>query len=85
MDERLNVIDPDLKFKLRWKLKEINHKYSSTLIYVNHDQNEAMTFAENIIVMDEGNIVQVGSPSDLFNRPKQHLLDISLGRPRGIF
>ena len=52
MDEPLTVIDPDLKFRLRRQLKEINQKYRSTLIYVTHDQNEAMTFAENIIVMD---------------------------------
>jgi len=52
MDEPLTVIDPDLKFKLRRKLKEINSKYKTTLIYVTHDQNEAMTFAEKIIVMD---------------------------------
>ena len=69
MDEPLTVIDPDLKFRLRRKLKEINQKYQSTLIYVTHDQNEAMTFAENIIVMDEGEIVQVGSPAELFDRP----------------
>ena len=65
MDEPLTVIDPDLKFRLRRKLKEINQKYQSTLIYVTHDQNEAMTFAENIIVMDDGEIVQVGSPAEL--------------------
>ena len=57
MDEPLTVIDPDLKFRLRRKLKEINAKYKTTLIYVTHDQNEAMTFADNIIVMDEGEVV----------------------------
>ena len=50
MDEPLTVIDLDLKFRLRRKLKEIKQKYRSTLIYVTHDQNEAMTFAENIII-----------------------------------
>ena len=57
MDEPLTVIDPDLKFRLRRRLKEINELYRSTLIYVTHDQNEAMTFAENIMVMDQGEIV----------------------------
>ena len=57
MDEPLTVIDIDLKFRLRRKLKEIKQKYRSTLIYVTHDKNEAMTFAENIIVMDQINIV----------------------------
>ena len=54
MDEPLTVIDPDLKFRLRRSLKEINEQYKTTLVYVTHDQNEAMTFADNIIVMDQG-------------------------------
>ena len=70
MDEPLTVIDPDLKFRLRRNLKEINEQYKTTLVYVTHDQNEAMTFADNIIVMDQGEIVQVGLPKDLFERPK---------------
>lgn len=81
MDEPLTVIDPDLKFRLRRKLKEINQKYKSTLIYVTHDQNEAMTFAENIIVMDEGSIVQTGSPSELFDRPKTTFVGYFIGAP----
>ncbi len=81
MDEPLTVIDPDLKFRLRRQLKEINQKYRSTLIYVTHDQNEAMTFAENIIVMDAGNIVQVGSPSELFERPKTTFVGYFIGAP----
>ncbi len=47
MDEPLTVIDPDLKFRLRRNLKEINEQYKTTLVYVTHDQNEAMTFATN--------------------------------------
>ena len=81
MDEPLTVIDPDLKFRLRRKLKEINQKYKSTLIYVTHDQNEAMTFAENIIVMDDGEIVQVGSPAELFDRPKTTFVGYFIGAP----
>ena len=81
MDEPLTVIDPDLKFRLRRKLKEINQKYRSTLIYVTHDQNEAMTFAENIIVMDQGNIVQAGTPSELFDRPKTTFVGYFIGAP----
>ncbi|MDC1267817.1 ABC transporter ATP-binding protein [Amylibacter sp.] len=81
MDEPLTVIDPDLKFRLRRKLKEINQKYQSTLIYVTHDQNEAMTFAENIIVMDDGEIVQVGSPAELFDRPRTTFVGYFIGAP----
>ena len=81
MDEPLTVIDPDLKFRLRRKLKEINEFYKSTLIYVTHDQNEAMTFAHNIIVMDEGEIVQVGTPQELFERPMTTFVGYFIGAP----
>ena len=56
MDEPLTVIDPDLKFRLRRKLKEINEQYKLALIYVTYDQNEAITFAEQIVVMDKRKI-----------------------------
>ena len=81
MDEPLTVIDPDLKFKLRRSLKEINEQYKTTLVYVTHDQNEAMTFADNIIVMDQGEIVQVGLPKDLFERPKTTFVGYFIGSP----
>jgi len=81
MDEPLTVIDPDLKFRLRRNLKEINEQYQTTLIYVTHDQNEAMTFAENIIVMDHGEIVQIGYPKDLFERPKTTFVGYFIGSP----
>ena len=81
MDEPLTVIDPDLKFKLRRKLKEINSKYKTTLIYVTHDQNEAMTFAEKIIVMDSGQIVQRGSSKELFESPSTTFVAYFIGSP----
>ena len=81
MDEPLTVIDPDLKFRLRRNLKEINEEYKTTLVYVTHDQNEAMTFADNIIVMDQGEIVQVGLPKDLFERPKTTFVGYFIGSP----
>ena len=80
-DEPLTVIDPDLKFRLRRKLKEINEKYKLTLIYVTHDQNEAMTFAEQIVVMDKGKIVQVGTPRDLFEKPETTFVGYFIGSP----
>ena len=81
MDEPLTVIDPDLKFRLRRKLKEINSVYNSTLIYVTHDQNEAMTFAEDIVVMDQGRIVQIGKPEALFHRPRTTFVGYFIGAP----
>lgn len=81
MDEPLTVIDPDLKFRLRRKLKEINEYYKSTLIYVTHDQNEAMTFAEDIVVMDQGRVVQIGNPQELFERPQTTFVGYFIGAP----
>jgi glycerol transport system ATP-binding protein len=81
MDEPLTVIDPDLKFRLRRNLKEINEQYKTTLVYVTHDQNEAMTFADNIIVMSEGEVVQKGSPKELFERPNTTFVGYFIGSP----
>jgi len=81
MDEPLTVIDPDLKFRLRRKLKEINEEFKTTLVYVTHDQNEAMTFADNIIVMSEGEVVQTGTPKDLFERPNTTFVGYFIGSP----
>ena len=81
MEEPLTVIDPDLKFRLRRNLKEINEQYKTTLVYVTHDQNEAMTFADNIIVMDQGEIVQVGLPKDLFEKPRTTFVGYFIGSP----
>ena len=68
MDEPLTVIDPDLKFRLRRNLKEINEQYKTTLVYVTHDQNEAMTFADNIIVTVDFNGQQIdGSTKDVLD------------------
>lgn len=81
MDEPLTVIDPDLKFKLRRRLKELNQLYNSTLIYVTHDQNEAMTFADKIIVMNHGEIVQIGTPLELFEKPATTHVAHFIGSP----
>jgi glycerol transport system ATP-binding protein len=81
MDEPLTVIDPDLKFELRLRLKTINQNYGSTMIYVTHDQNEAMTFAQKIIVMNHGEVVQVGTPQELFDRPQTTFVGYFIGAP----
>jgi glycerol transport system ATP-binding protein len=80
-DEPLTVIDPHLKWQLRRKLKEIHEKYGMTMIYVTHDQVEAMTFAETVVVMYEGEVVQVGSPQDLFENPRHKFVGYFIGSP----
>ena len=81
MDGPFKVIDPDLKFRLRRKLKEINEQYKLTLIYVTYDQNEATTFAEQIVVMDKGKIGQVGAPKDLFKKLETTFAGYFTGSP----
>ena len=80
-DEPLTVIDPHLKWQLRRKLKQIHHELKLTLIYVTHDQVEALTFAEQVVVMTRGRAVQVGSASDLFERPQHTFVGHFIGSP----
>lgn len=80
-DEPLTVIDPHLKWQLRRKLKQIHHELKLTLIYVTHDQVEALTFADQVMVMTRGRAVQVGSPADLFERPRHTFVGHFIGSP----
>ncbi len=80
-DEPLTVIDPQLKWQLRCKLKEIHEQLKLTLIYVTHDQVEALTFADQIIVMYEGWIVQIGTPQELFEYPDHKFVGYFIGSP----
>ena len=80
-DEPLTVIDPHLKWQLRRKLKQIHHELKLTLVYVTHDQVEALTFAEQVLVMTRGRTVQVGSASDLFERPQHTFVGHFIGSP----
>ena len=80
-DEPLTVIDPHLKWQLRRKLKQIHDRYKLTLIYVTHDQNEALTFADQVVVMVEGQVVQVGTPQELFEAPAHTFVGYFIGSP----
>ncbi len=80
-DEPLTVIDPHLKWKLRSKLKELHQRVKATMIYVTHDQTEALTFADQVVVMQAGEIVQIGTPVDLFERPQHTFVGHFIGSP----
>ena len=80
-DEPLTVIDPHLKWQLRSKLKELHQQIGVTMIYVTHDQIEALTFADQVVVMNDGGIVQVGTPVELFNKPKHTFVGYFIGSP----
>jgi glycerol transport system ATP-binding protein len=75
------VIDPHLKWQLRRKLKQIHHELKLTLIYVTHDQVEALTFAEEVVVMTRGRAVQTGSADELFERPQHTFVGHFIGSP----
>ncbi len=80
-DEPLTVIDPHLKWRLRRKLKEIHERLKFTLVYVTHDQTEALTFADRIVVMSDGDVVQLGTPQELFERPAHTFVGYFIGSP----
>jgi glycerol transport system ATP-binding protein len=80
-DEPLTVIDPHLKWKLRSKLKELHQRVRATMIYVTHDQTEALTFADQVVVMQDGEIVQIGTPVELFERPQHTFVGHFIGSP----
>ena len=80
-DEPLTVIDPRMKWLLRSKLKEIHQQFGVTMIYVTHDQTEALTFADIVVVMYDGDIVQIGTPVELFEKPRHTFVGHFIGSP----
>ncbi|SLM30096.1 ABC-type sugar transport system, ATP-binding protein [Desulfamplus magnetovallimortis] len=80
-DEPLTVIDPNLKWQLRCKLKTIHEQLKLTFIYVTHDQVEALTFADKVVVMYDGEIVQIGTPQELFENPTHRFVGYFIGSP----
>jgi len=80
-DEPLTVIDPQLKFQLRRQIKQIHEDSQLTFIYVTHDQNEALTFADEVVLMSEGEVVQAGTPQELFESPKHTFVGYFIGSP----
>ncbi|MEJ6392141.1 ABC transporter ATP-binding protein [Gymnodinialimonas sp. 2305UL16-5] len=80
-DEPLTVIDPHMKWELRTQLKELHHQFGHTMIYVTHDQTEALTFADKVVVMYDGRVVQIGTPEELFQRPEHTFVGYFIGSP----
>jgi glycerol transport system ATP-binding protein len=81
LDEPLTVIDPHLKWLLRRKLKQIHQQLKVSLIYVTHDQVEALTFAEEVVVMNHGEVLQVGTPQALYEAPEHTFVGHFIGSP----
>ncbi|GGL83298.1 ABC transporter ATP-binding protein [Pseudooceanicola nanhaiensis] len=80
-DEPLTVIDPHMKWELRTQLKKLHDDFGHTMIYVTHDQTEALTFADKVVVMHDGRVVQIGTPEELFERPEHTFVGYFIGSP----
>ena len=80
-DEPLSNLDAKLRTKMRTEIKSLHFRLKSTTVYVTHDQIEAMTMADKIVVMNEGKIIQVGTPLELFDNPKNLFVASFLGSP----
>jgi glycerol transport system ATP-binding protein len=81
LDEPLTVIDPKEKYGLRRKLREVQRELKITMIYVTHDQHEALTFADHVTVMDRARVVQTGTPEELHTDPASPFIGFFIGSP----
>ena len=80
-DEPLSNLDAKLRVQMRLELAKLHADLGTTMIYVTHDQTEAMTLADKIVVLDKGTISQVGSPLELYNRPANKFVAAFIGSP----
>uniref|UniRef100_UPI002AFE24F4 ABC transporter ATP-binding protein n=1 Tax=Devosia sp. TaxID=1871048 RepID=UPI002AFE24F4 len=80
-DEPLSNLDAQLRSQMRMEIKSLHHRLGTTIVYVTHDQIEAMTMADKIVVMRDGNILQVGTPTDLYENPVDVFTARFIGSP----
>ena len=81
-DEPLSNLDSALRTQMRIEIKKLHQLLRTTVVYVTHDQIEAMTLADRIVVMDKGEIVQVGIPMEVYERPRTRFVASFIGSPR---
>mgnify|MGYP000084268789 CR=1 FL=1 len=81
MDEPLSNLDAKLRVSTRSELKNLQRELSVTTIYVTHDQIEAMTMADRVVVMNKGKIQQIGTPKEIYNQPKNFFVATFIGSP----
>src|SRR5690606_12865580 len=81
-DEPLSNLDAALRVNMRLEISELHQQLATTMIYVTHDQVEAMTMADKIVVLNKGNIEQVGSPLELYRSPQNLFVAGFIGSPR---
>jgi multiple sugar transport system ATP-binding protein len=81
-DEPLSNLDAALRVNMRLEISQLHQDLKTTMVYVTHDQVEAMTMADKIVVLNKGRIEQVGSPLDLYHKPKNEFVAGFIGSPR---
>lgn len=81
MDEPLSNLDAKLRVSMRAEISKLHHNLGNTTIYVTHDQTEAMTMADRIVIMKDGIIQQVGAPQEVYNHPKNLFVAGFIGSP----
>jgi len=81
-DEPLSNLDAALRVQMRVELAKLHDQLNATMIYVTHDQTEAMTLADDIVVLDEGIVSQSGSPMEMYNNPKNLFVGGFIGSPK---
>lgn len=81
MDEPLSNLDAKLRVSTRAQIKNLQHTLKTTTVYVTHDQIEAMTLADRVVVMSDGNIQQVGTPTDIYDMPANTFVASFIGNP----
>jgi len=82
MDEPLSNLDAKLRSQMRAELIQLRRRLDTTFVYVTHDQTEAMTLGDRIVVMDGGHVMQVGSPYEVFHRPANRFVAGFIGTPQ---
>ncbi|WP_047999372.1 ABC transporter ATP-binding protein [Lactiplantibacillus herbarum] len=82
MDEPLSNLDAQLRVKMRAEIRELQRKLGLTLIYVTHDQTEAMTMADHVMVLNDQQVQQIDTPLDIYNHPANHFVAQFFGTPQ---
>src|SRR5205085_664956 len=80
-DEPLSNLDAKLRVQMRTEIKKVHQKVTTTTVYVTHDQVEAMTLADRVVVMNFGRIEQLGTPNELYHHPKTRFVAGFIGSP----
>ena len=80
-DEPLSNLDAKLRVQMRIEIKKVHQKVRTTTVYVTHDQVEAMTLADRVVVMNDGRIEQIGTPNELYHKPATRFVASFIGSP----